>query len=54
MLPEGMKVMSLTFPGWEVRSLEQCMFQNTLNTPQRCNDINTVVVELPQFAIMPL
>jgi len=30
------------------------MFQNALNTTKGGNDINSIIVELPEFTIMPL
>mmetsp|Transcript_31758 Transcript_31758/g.36108 ORF Transcript_31758/g.36108 Transcript_31758/m.36108 type:complete len:252 (-) Transcript_31758:2893-3648(-) len=41
-----------TFPGGEISTLEQSMFQNTFNTSQSLNHISSVVVQIPQFTIM--
>ena len=43
-----------TLPCRKVCSLEQRVLQNAFDTSQRCDYIDTVVVELPQFAIVPL
>ena len=43
-----------TLPSGEVRSLEQSMLEDTLYTTKGRNDINTVVVELPEFTVMAL
>lgn len=43
-----------TLPGWEGSSLEQGVLQDTLNTTESRDDINPVVIKLPEFTIMPL
>jgi len=43
-----------TLPGGEVGSLEQSVLKNALH-PSKCLDhVRTVVVQIPQFSIMPL
>ena len=42
------------FPGWETRRFKERVFQNSLDTTQGPNDISSVGVEIPQFAIVPL
>ena len=51
---QAQQMLALTFPGGEVRSLEQSMLEDTLYTTKGRNDINTVVVELPEFTVMAL
>jgi len=43
-----------TFPRWEVRSLEQSVFQNSLDTTKCLDHVSSVVVQVPQFAVMSL
>lgn len=43
-----------TFPGREVCSLEQCVLENTLNTTKSGDNVNSIVVKLPEFAIVSL
>ena len=43
-----------TLPRREVRSLEQRVFQDTFHTTQRSDDVDTIVVELPQFTVVTL
>jgi hypothetical protein len=43
-----------TLPRREVGTLEQSMFKDTFHTTKGGNNIDTVVVQLPKFAIMPL
>lgn len=49
-----MRPVLLTFPGREVCALEERVLENTLYTSERSDDIDTVVVELPEFTIMAL
>lgn len=49
-----MKTIPHTFPGGEVSSLEQRVLKNTFHTTECCDNINTVIVQLPQLSIMPL
>ena len=51
---QAQQMLALTFPGGEVRSLEQSMLEDTLYTTKGRNDINTVVVQLPQLSIVTL
>ena len=43
-----------TLPGREVRALEQGVLENTLDTSESSDDVDAVVVELPQLAIVTL
>lgn len=43
-----------TFPGREVGSLEQRVFQNTFHSAQSLNHVGPVVVQIPQLAVMSL
>jgi len=43
-----------TFPRREVGSFEQCVFQNALDTSECLDHVSSVVVEIPQLAVMPL
>ena len=43
-----------TFPSREVSTFEQCVLEYTLNTTQSLNHIGSIVVQIPQFAIMSL
>ena len=43
-----------SLPSWEVCSLEQCVLKNTFDTAKRGNNINTIIIELPKFAVMTL
>ena len=54
LLETGRLLPEQTLPGWEISALEQGVLQNTLNTTKSGNDINTIIVELPQFSVMPL
>ena len=43
-----------TLPGREVRALEQRVLEDAFDTTQGRDDVDTVVVELPQLAVMAL
>ena len=43
-----------TLPGREVRALEEGVLEDAFNTSQGGDDVNAVVVELPQLAIVTL
>ena len=43
-----------TLPGRDVRPLEQCVLEDTLDTAQRGDHVHTVAVQLPQLAIVTL
>lgn len=43
-----------TFPSREICSFEEGVFQNTFDSSQRSDHVDTVVVELPQFSIVTL
>ena len=43
-----------TFPCWEVSAFEQRVFQYSLDTTQRLDHVSPVVVQVPQFAVVPL
>mmetsp|Transcript_27924 Transcript_27924/g.90699 ORF Transcript_27924/g.90699 Transcript_27924/m.90699 type:complete len:205 (-) Transcript_27924:4267-4881(-) len=43
-----------TFPCGEICSLEQSMLQNALNSSKRLDDIGSVIVQIPQLAIVSL
>ena len=54
LLEAGRLLPEQTLPGREVRALEEGVLENALDTSQSSDDIHTVVVELPQLAIMAL
>ena len=54
LLEAGRLLPEETLPGREVGTLEERVLQDTLNTTERGNDIDTVVVELPKLAVMTL
>ena len=43
-----------TLPCREVGTLEECVFQDTFHTSEGGNDIDAIVIELPQLAVMAL
>ena len=43
-----------TLPSREVGTLEESVFQDTLDTTKCSDDIDSVVVELPQLAVVAL
>ena len=43
-----------TLPGGEVSALEQGVFQDSLHTTKCLNHVCTVVVQVPQLAVVPL
>lgn len=43
-----------TLPGGEISAFEECVFQDALHTSQSLDHVCAVVVQVPQFAIMPL
>lgn len=43
-----------TLPSREVRSLEQRVLEDTLDTAKSGNDVDSVVVELPELAVVSL
>lgn len=43
-----------TLPSWEVGSLEQCVLQYALHATQCLDHICSVVVQVPQLAIVSL
>jgi len=43
-----------TLPGWEIGTLEKGMLQDAFNTTESGDDVDAVVVELPQFPIVAL
>ena len=43
-----------TLPSREVRALEQGVLENTLDTSESSDDVDTVVVQLPQLAVVSL
>ena len=54
LLETGRFLPEQTLPCREISTLEKCMLQNTFNTTESGDDIDAVVVELPQFSIMAL
>ena len=54
LLETGRLLPEQTLPGRKVRALEQRVLEDTFHTTKRGNDIDTVVVELPQFSVVPL
>lgn len=43
-----------TLPGGEIGAFKQCVFQDALHTAKSLDHVRTVVVQIPQFAIVPL
>ena len=43
-----------TFPRWEVRSSEQSMLQDSLDAAKCLDHVSSVVVQVPQFAVVSL
>lgn len=43
-----------TFPSGEVSAFEECVLENPFDTTQRLNHVRSVVVQVPQFAVMAL
>ena len=43
-----------TLPCWEVSSFEQCVLEDTFDTTKGRDYVDTVVVQLPQLAVMAL
>jgi hypothetical protein len=43
-----------TYPPRSGSAFEESVFQYASNASQICDDINTVIIKLPQFAIMTL
>jgi len=39
---------------WEISAIEERVLQDTLNSTQRGNHVNTTVVELPELSIVAL
>ena len=54
LLEAGRLLPEKTLPGREVRALEEGVLENALDTSQGGDDVNTIVVELPQLAVMTL
>ena len=54
LLEAGRLLPEQTLPGREVRALEESVLEDALDTSQSSDDIDTVVVELPQLAVMTL
>ena len=43
-----------TLPGREISAFEECVLQDSLHTTQSLDHVCAVVVQVPQFAIVPL
>lgn len=43
-----------TLPSGEVSAFEECVFEDALHTTQCLDHICAVVVQVPQFAVVPL
>ena len=54
LLEAGRLLPEQTLPGREVRALEEGVLEDAFNTSQGGDDVNAVVVELPQLAIVTL
>ena len=54
LLETGRLLPEETLPGREVSTLEKGVLQDTFNTTKGSDDIDTVVVELPQFSVVAL
>ena len=53
-LEAGRLLPEQTLPRGEVRALEERMLEDTLDTSKSSDDVDTVIVELPQFAVVTL
>ena len=54
LLEAGRLLPEETLPGREVGTLEERVLQDTLDTAERGDDVDTVVVELPKLAVVAL
>ena len=54
LLEAGRLLPEQTLPGREVRALEERMLKDTLDTSKSSDDVDTVIVELPQLAVVAL
>ena len=54
LLEAGRLLPEQTLPGEEVRALEEGVLEDTLNTTQSGNNVNTVVVALPNSTVVAL
>ena len=54
LLEAGRLLPEKTLPSREVRALEEGVLEDAFNTSQGGDDVNTVVVELPQLAVVAL
>ena len=54
LLETGRLLPEQTLPGREISTLEQGMLQDTFNTTEGSDDIDTIVVELPQLSVVAL
>ena len=43
-----------TLPGGKVSALKECVFQDALHSAQSLDHVCAVVIQVPQFAIVPL
>lgn len=43
-----------TLPGGKISAFEQCVLQDALDSTQCLDHVSAVVVQVPQFAIVPL
>ena len=53
-LEAGRLLPEQTLPRGEVRALEERMLEDTLDTSKSSDDVDTVIVELPQLAVVAL
>ena len=54
LLETGRLLPEQTLPGREVCTLEERMLKDTLHTTESSNNIDTIVIQLPQFTVMTL
>ena len=54
LLETGRFLPEKTLPSREVRALEERVFEDTFHASQSCDDVDTVIVQLPQLAIVTL
>ena len=54
LLETGRLLPEQTLPGREISTLEKSVFQDTFDTTEGGDDINTIVIELPQFSVVTL
>jgi hypothetical protein len=54
LLEAGRLLPEQTLPCGEVRALEECVFENTVYTSESSDDVDTIIIQLPELAIVTL